>query len=265
MNVFIVNAIALFVFFNLFFWIAHFRKNNGLADMAWGLGFIVVALTTLFYQNTFSLPSLIITVLVLIWGLRLFIHIGIRNWSKPEDFRYVDMRTRWKTRIMLKSYLYVFMLQMTFLYIVSLPIAFASLFVPSGSVLDMSLLALGVILWIIGFYFEAKGDAELKAFKKDPKNKGKIMQSGLWKYTRHPNYFGEALMWWSIGIISIVTLNPIVFIGLIGPLFINYLLVFVSGVPLLEKKYKNNPEFQEYAKRTSVFFPLPPKKRSLPA
>jgi steroid 5-alpha reductase family enzyme len=260
MSPFLVNLIALFIFFNLFFIIAQVKKNNGLADMAWGLGFVVVALTSLIYQGTYTIPSLIITSLVMIWGFRLFFYIGLRNWNKPEDFRYVDMRNRWKTKVMLKAYLYVFMLQMSFLYIISLPIQFANIYTSELTLWPIIVITFGVILWWIGFYFEALGDAQLKTFKKDPANKGKVMQSGLWKYTRHPNYFGESVMWWSIGIISVYSLNPITLIGFIGPLFITYLLLFVSGVPLLERKYKNNPLFQDYAKRTSVFFPCPPKK-----
>jgi len=113
---------------------------------------------------------------------------------------------------------------------------------------------------LIGFYFEAVGDQQLKNFKKNPENKGKIMSSGLWKYTRHPNYFGEALMWWSVWVVSMSTLSITSLYGIVGPLFITYLLLYVSGVPLLEKKYKNNEAFQAYAKKTSIFFPLPPKK-----
>ena len=261
MSLFLVNAIALFIFFNIFFIIAQIKKNNGLADMAWGLGFVVVAVTSLIYEGTYSIQSIVVTLLVMIWGFRLFFYIGLRNWSKPEDFRYVDMRKRWKTKIMLKAYVYVFILQMTFLYVISLPIQFANLYASELNLLQLVILSFGVILWIIGFFFEAVGDAQLKAFKQNPANKGQILQTGLWKYTRHPNYFGESIMWWSVGIVSISSLNPMTFIGLVGPLFITYLLLYVSGVPLLEKKYKNNPLFQEYAKRTSIFFPLPPKKQ----
>jgi steroid 5-alpha reductase family enzyme len=119
---------------------------------------------------------------------------------------------------------------------------------------------IGVLLWFVGFYFEALGDKQLKDFKKNPENKGKILQSGLWAYTRHPNYFGETMMWWGIFVISIASLEPIAFFGIVGPGLITYLLLFVSGIPLLEKKYKDNEVFQAYAQKTSVFFPRPPKK-----
>lgn len=258
---FLVNALVLFIFFVCFFIIAQVKKNNGLADMAWGLGFVVVALTGLLYTQNFSVLTLAVTALVLLWGFRLFFYIGIRNWSKPEDYRYVNMRKKWKTHLKIKAFFKVFMLQGILLYIISLPIQFA---MQTKKAVDKPyefvILGLGVLLWLIGFYFEAVGDAQLKTFKKNPDNKGKIMQSGLWKYTRHPNYFGEALMWWSVWIVSISTLEILSLFGFVGPLLITLLLLFVSGVPLLEKKYKDNPLFQEYARKTSIFFPLPPKK-----
>jgi len=258
--IWIIPIVILFAFFNLAFIVAQLKKNNGLADMAWGLGFVVVAVTSLLVAQTYHLYQLVITGLVLLWGLRLFFYIGLRNWSKPEDFRYVNMRKKWGKHVHLKAYFIVFILQMTFLLIVALPILLSAntdvLINQTGYII----LIIGVILWIIGFIFEAVGDAQLKTFKSNPENKGKIMQSGLWKYTRHPNYFGEALMWWAIWIISMSTLSWINILGIIGPLFITYLLLFVSGVPLLEKKYKDNEAFQAYAKKTSIFFPLPPKK-----
>ncbi len=255
-----IPIVSLFVFFNIAYIIAQVKKNNGLADMAWGLGFVVIAVTSLLVSKTYTIYQIVITSLVALWGFRLFFYIGLRNWSKPEDFRYVNMRNKWKTKVALKAYFIVFMLQMTFLLIVSLPIQLISLIDVELDVFGYIILGIGILLWFIGFFFEALGDAQLKAFKQNKDNKGKILQTGLWKYTRHPNYFGEALMWWAIGIIGLSTFSWLSVIGLIGPAFINYLLLFVSGVPLLEKKYKDNEDFQAYAKKTSIFFPLPPKK-----
>ncbi|HCZ24002.1 MAG TPA: steroid 5-alpha reductase, partial [Acholeplasmataceae bacterium] len=252
-----IPIVSLFAFFNLAFIVAQAKKNNGLADMAWGLGFVVVAIASLLVANTYHLYQIVITALVLLWGFRLFFYIGLRNWSKPEDFRYVNMRKNWGKHVHLKAYFIVFMLQMTFLLIVSLPIQLSAYVDVAIDLTGYIIIGVGVLLWIIGFIFEAVGDQQLKTFKSNPENKGKIMQSGLWKYTRHPNYFGEAVMWWAVWIVSMSTLSWMNVIGIIGPIFITYLLLFVSGVPLLEKKYKNNALFQEYAKRTSVFFPLP--------
>lgn len=257
LNVFL----ALFVFFVIFFVIAQIKQNNGLADVAWGLGFVVVAVTALISSNSYTLPQLIVTALVLLWGFRLFFYLGIRNWSKPEDFRYVDMKRRWKTNLKLKAFFYVFMLQMSFLYVIALPIMVVNLSsVFTQSTLSLVVLIVGVILWLTGFYFEAVGDHQLKVFKSNPANKGKILMTGVWKYTRHPNYFGEALMWWAVWVVALSGGNPWVWATIVGPAFINYLLVFVSGVPLLEKKYKNNEAYQAYAKVTSIFIPLPRKK-----
>ena len=124
---FLVNAVALFVFFNMFFVIAQLKKNNGIADMAWGLGFVVVAVTSLLFTGDYSIQALAVTLLVILWGFRLFFYIGLRNWSKPEDFRYVEMRKKWKTNVGLKAYFIVFMLQMSFLYVISLPIQLVNL------------------------------------------------------------------------------------------------------------------------------------------
>ena len=256
---FLVNFIALFVFFNVFFIIAQIKKNNGIADIAWGLGFVLVAITSFLYHQTYDIQSIVILILVALWGFRLFFYIGLRNWNKPEDYRYVEMRQKWKTKIPLKAYFYVFMLQMVFLYIISLPIQLGNMY-STYTTISLYILIFGVLIWIIGFFFESVGDAQLKAFKKDPKHKGQIMQTGLWKYTRHPNYFGEAVMWWAVWVVSLASLNPILLLGIISPIFITYLLTKVSGIPLLEKKYKDNPLFIEYARKTSVFFPLPPKK-----
>ncbi len=259
--IFLVNLGVLFIYFTIFFILAQVKKNNGLADIGWGMGFVVVAFTSLIYQGDYTLIPLTITLLVTIWGFRLFFFLGLRNWNKAEDYRYVAMKEKWKTNLVLKAFIYVFMLQGAFLFIISLPIQLASyITVTPDSTLQYVILGFGVILWLIGFYFEALGDAQLKKFKSDPANKGKILSSGLWKYTRHPNYFGEAVMWWAVWIVSLSSLVWLSAVGIIGPLFITFLLLFVSGVPLLEKKYKNNALFQEYAKRTSVFFPLPPKK-----
>lgn len=241
--------------------IAQIKNNNGLADVAWGLGFVVVAVTALINRGSYTIPQLAVTALVLLWGFRLFFYLGIRNWSKPEDFRYVDMKRRWKTNLRLKAFFYVFMLQMSFLYVIALPIMFVNQStIYTQTTLSLVVVLIGVLLWLIGFYFEALGDHQLKVFKSNPANKGKILMTGVWKYTRHPNYFGEALMWWAVWVVALASGNSLVWSSIVGPIFITYLLVFVSGVPFLEKKYKNNEAYQAYAKVTSIFIPLPKKK-----
>ena len=259
--IFAVNALVLLVFFTFFFIIAQIKKNNGIADMAWGLGFVVVAASSLISSRNCNLLSITISILVLIWGFRLFFYISLRNWNKPEDYRYVQMKEKWRTHIVFKSYFYVFVLQGILLFFISLPIQLSyHMTIAVSSVFPFILYISGVALWIFGFCFEAAGDAQLKKFIQDAANKGRIMSSGLWKYSRHPNYFGESMMWWAIWIVSMAGFAWPGLAGLVSPVLITYLLVFVSGVPLLERKYKDNALFQAYAKKTSVFFPLPPKK-----
>ncbi len=258
---FVVVLIALLIFFFTFFLISQKKKNNGLADVAWGLGFVVVAFVSLIYNQNYNIISITITLFVSLWGFRLFYHLTKRNWNAKEDYRYVEMRKKWGDHQVLNSFLRVFMSQMLLLFVISIPIQLASMFTTSiNSTLGWITYGVGVALWIFGYYFEVVGDAQLKNFIKNPANKGRIMQSRLWKYTRHPNYFGEATMWWGIWIISMASLVSWNLLGFVGPTIITYLLLFVSGVPLLERKYKDNEEFQVYAKKTSVFIPLPPKK-----
>ncbi|RJX26648.1 MAG: DUF1295 domain-containing protein [Acholeplasma sp.] len=257
----ITTLIAVFTFFNLFYLIAQIKKNNGLADIAWGLGYVVVAWTMLLSDSLTHIHQWVITGLVTLWGIRLFLHIGVRNWSKPEDYRYVNMRNKWETHVKIKAYVYVFMLQMVFLLIIATPIIISGYTgFDETNLFSQIFLGLGILLWLIGFYFEALGDHQLNRFKANPENKGKLLTTGLWKYTRHPNYFGEALMWWGIWVVGLSALSWLSAVVIISPIFITYLLRYVSGVPLLENKYKNRPDFIEYAKKTSVFFPFPPKK-----
>ncbi|WP_084191803.1 DUF1295 domain-containing protein [Tissierella creatinophila] len=257
-NVYIGTVISLWVFFTIVFFIAQAKKNNGLQDIAWGGGFIVVALYSYFFSNTESLNGSVITILVLLWGGRLAYHLFRRNWNSKEDRRYVTMRKGWEDEgknVAVAAYLRVFMLQMLLLIIIVQPVFLANTRPGNGLKL---INYIGIAVWIVGYFFEVVGDAQLKKFKADKSNKGKLMTEGLWAYTRHPNYFGEATMWWGIFLISLV--EPISFIGIIGPVAINFLLLKVSGVPLLEKKYEGRPDFEEYKQRTNKFIPMPPKK-----
>lgn len=250
--------ILVIAYFSTLFLIAQIRNNNSIVDIGWGLGFVLIAIYSLIYAlftHSISLTQVVVTIFVMMWGLRLFIYISIRNFNKPEDFRYVEMRKKWK-RPRIDAFFKVFMSQAGFMLVISLPILTAYI---SNQNTHPIMTIIGGLIFLTGLFFETVGDAQLRKFIKNKANKGHIMQSGLWKYTRHPNYFGETLIWWGL-FVSVSTL-PYFYVALISPLVITTLLLFVSGVPLLEKKYKNNPEFIEYAKRTSIFFPLPPKKR----
>ncbi len=256
MNYYITLATILFGYMSCWFVVAVVKKRNDVADIAWGLGFVLLAWSS-FFLSSFSYLALVVNSLVTIWGFRLAWHIYNRNKKKTEDPRYVEWRKTWKN-FYLRSYLEVFLFQGALLYSVSLPVLSVNRF----GLNDFGFLqVVGLIVWMVGFYFESVGDKQLKEFVSNPANKGKIMDKGLWSYTRHPNYFGEVTQWW--GIFAIAFFGSGALFTIIGPLTITILILFVSGVPLLEKKYAGVSEFEEYKKRTSVFFPLPPRKKVL--
>ena len=251
----IITQIALLIlgYVTVWFVIALILKRNDVADIAWGLGFITVS-GFLFMTQSESLVADIIYGLVFIWGVRLAIHIGSRSKGKAEDFRYRQWREEWGKWFVMRSYLQVYILQGFLMLIISVPIIIAG--VKASDKMNL-LTGVGFLMWLIGFGFEAIGDYQLSVFIKNKTNKGDVIQTGLWKYSRHPNYFGEVLLWWGIFIMTLPLENS--FWGIISPLTITFLLLYVSGIPMLEAKYKKNPQFQEYKKRTSAFFPLPPK------
>lgn len=254
LTVFITCFLIIFIYACVWFAISVYKKRNDVADIAWGIGYIIICVF-LFLSYPTSPITILLYSLVTLWGLRLSLHIYNRNKNKTEDFRYKAWRDDWGKYFYLRSYLQVFLLQGFFLLIIISPVIHAAV----AEKLQWNIFTwIGLCCWIIGFYFQAMADWQLVVFKSDKNNKGLIIQTGLWKYSRHPNYFGEILMWWSIFIITIPFANSFYFI--ISPLTITLLLVFVSGIPMLEKKYKGNPAFEDYKKRTSVLIPMPPRK-----
>lgn len=255
----LLSAYLIFAYFLIFFLVATAIKNNSIVDIGWGIGFVLVA-WFLQLQSSFFIPQILITILTSIWGIRLFYHILKRNHGKAEDFRYAKWREEWGVWVVPRAFLQVFMTQGVFMYIVSLSAILSFVKSNNGDPLSFSLpiLVIGALIWLLGFYFEAVGDYQLKKFITNPVNKGKIMDKGLWSYTRHPNYFGEATMWWGMFIIAMS--GGASWFAVLSPLTITFLLLFVSGVPLLEKSMKKNPGFAEYALKTSIFIPWFPKK-----
>jgi steroid 5-alpha reductase family enzyme len=254
----ILASIIIFIYMNIGFIFALLTKRNDIVDIMWGLGFVIVAIITFLMSNDLSnLRRLIVTSLVILWGLRLGGYIFIRNRGKKEDWRYKKWRDEWGQYWILRSYLQIFIVQGIMMLIISAGIIVVNSF-PSSDLLIIDIC--GVIMWIIGFFFESVGDWQLYRFKSNPANKGKIMTTGLWKYTRHPNYFGELTMWWGIFLLAALIEAPLSLIAIISPLTITFLLLKVSGVTMLESKYKDNLEFQEYASKTSAIFPWLPKK-----
>lgn len=251
MNYYLTLVLILLVYMSMWFVFSLIKKRNDVADVAWGLGFILMAWTSFSMLKISGLRGLLVCILVSIWGLRLAWHIYSRNKGKTEDYRYLAWRKEWGKWFYLRSYLQVYLLQGFFLFLIISPV----LIINKNSSLSLGLVDLiGFLIWVFGFYFEVVGDRQLAKFIKNPDNKGKLMQSGLWAYTRHPNYFGEVTQWWGIWLIALSA--PFGFVGIIGPIVITFLILKVSGIPLLEKKMEENPEFAEYKRKVSVFIPF---------
>ena len=243
---------ALVIFMSLLYGASLLLKNNGVADVGYGIAFMVVVGTVLSLSP--GQTGLIFTLVTLpfIWGTRLAVRIGKKNFGKPEDFRYKTWRDQWGNTFWWRSYLQVYLLQGLVIFTVALPVTLTLVYTSAEPI--QWLAYLGFALWIIGFFFEVVGDYQLDRFIENPANKGKIMMSGLWKYTRHPNYFGESAMWWGIALVS-AGLSAYPLIGFLSPLLITYLLRYVSGVPMLEKRWAGNPDWEAYKARTSVMVP----------
>ncbi len=255
-----------FVFFTSVYLLALLRDDYSVVDIFWGLSFVVLATSLAVYRivqdETLYWYQIVFIGAVYMWGLRLTLYLGVRNWFKGEDYRYVNMRKKWGNKApKLQAYLKVYLLQAFFHLIIAITLIIA-INNPLSELSTLSLIGLGVgsFLFLVGWLFETLGDTQLRQFKKDPQNKGKIMTRGVWSLTRHPNYFGEVVVWWSLWFITLSITGTIGWVGLISPLVITWLLLYVSGIPLLEKKYRDNPEFEAYKARTNAFFPGFPKK-----
>ena len=232
-------------------------KNASIVDIVWGLGFVLVAwVVRIRVDDGLPARQWLLVGMTTLWGLRLAIHLWRRNHGQGEDFRYRAMRKRWGARFPFVSLFTVFLLQGTLMWIVSLPVQVGQVDPTPG----LGLIALaGVAVWMCGLFFETVGDAQLAAFKRNPANAGLVMNTGLWRYTRHPNYFGDACVWWGIGLVAIETATA--WWTLIGPLVMTVFLVRVSGVALLERSLtKRKPGYEQYVAETSAFIPRRPKR-----
>jgi steroid 5-alpha reductase family enzyme len=229
--------------------------RNDIADIAWGFGIFLVGVSSYIVSEEPSTLATILIILGALWGLRLSLRILLRNIKKSEDYRYKKWRDQWGIWFYPRSYLQVYLLQGLLMVVVGYPFVHASVY---GGIFEASVLVIfGIVVWCVGYFFEVVGDYQLDTFLKNPENRGKIMNTGLWKYSRHPNYFGEVSMWW--GIWLIVVTMPLGYIAIISPLMITFLILKVSGIPMLEKSFDDNLDFQEYKRKTNAFFPFPPK------
>lgn len=231
-------------------------KDASIIDIVWGIVFVLVTWLAYAWTPQGYLPrKLLLGTLVTIWGLRLAIHIGIRNFRKAEDFRYARWREENGARWWWVSFFQVFLVQGFLLWIISTAIlaAMTSGFPAILTPVDW----LGALIWLFGFLFEAISDAQLLIFKSKSSNKDKLFAGGLWKFSRHPNYFGEALIWWGFYVIALAAGR---WWTILSPILMTFLLLKVSGVPMLERTLKSRPGYKAYMQKTSAFFPWFPKE-----
>lgn len=250
----IIPIIGTFALFNIFFFVSLATKDMSVIDLAWGLVFLVMAYTVNVNIGTWSLPYTFIFVLTLVWSMRLTYYIYQRNSRTGEDFRYTKMKAAWKGNFYLHSYFKVFTFQAIFAIFCATPIL---LFAQESKTYQPILLTLGVLFAIIGLAIETIADYQKDQFKRNKGNENKPCKEGLWYYSQHPNYFGEAVFWWSVGLVSFSASSN--FYIFIGPLLLNWSLLKFSGIPFLEEKYREYPEYLEYMKTTSKFIPWSPR------
>lgn len=242
-------GLLLFLYMSLWFLLAIAIKRADIADVAWGLGFMLVAWASLIFGQM-TVYGLIVNMLVTIWALRLVFHIYFRNRNRDEDFRYQALKKQWGENFNFRLFSQVFLLQGCILYIVALPIMWIHTHPES---LPVQILAIALPIWLSGFVIEAIADRKLTLFQNDPSNKGKLLTVGLWGYVRHPNYLGELMQWWAIWLMAAHL--PFGFALLISPLLLSFLIVNVSGIKPLEEKMKKHPDFKRYAEKTPSLIP----------
>ncbi len=241
MEKFLIPFLFLFCFIIASFILSLWKKRKDIADTLWGIGFLIVTWSS-FSLNPFSYTSIIVSLLVSFWAIRLSVHIYQRNRHRKEDFRY----DKWKTRT--QVFFYVFLLQGIILFFVALPIIWIQTH-PSNEIP-----LIPILIWSIGFLLETLSDYQLTRFKKIESNKNRLLMTGLWSYVRHPNYLGEIIQWWGIWLICASV--PYGFLFIISPLLISYLIIFISGVKPLEDKMKKHPDFKFYSEKTPSVIPI---------
>lgn len=241
--------------FGLLGWFVSLMRNNVThVDSMWSLFFVIAALTCYYLTKESNLRGQVVLVLVSIWALRLFVYLTWRNWGPHEDHRYVQIRQNNEPHFWLKSIYIIFGLQAVLAWLISMSLFGA---INSGSLINL-LDYLGIFLVILGFFWETIGDLQLTRFKSNPSNKGKVLNTGLWRYSRHPNYFGEFCIWWGLYLISMAAGA---WWTLISPILMTVLLLKVSGVSLLESTIiERRPLYADYIKNTNAFLPWRPKR-----
>jgi steroid 5-alpha reductase family enzyme len=248
------TAAGLLVMMAVTFGIALKAGKHSVVDTAWGIGIALTALVALVSSIGYGQPvrRTLLAVAAVVWGMRLAVYIGARNRGKPEDPRYHALLRKAKGDKNLYALRTIYLLQALILWVACLPIQAGLL--ERGA--TGPVLIIGAVLWLGGFVFESVGDWQLARFKADPAHKGMVMDRGLWRYTRHPNYFGDFCMWWGLFLISLGSWAGVATI--VGPLLMTFLLTKGSGQALTERRMADRPQYAEYIARTSGFFPRPP-------
>ncbi len=247
------SVVALAVVHTVTFAVARRIGRYNVVDVAWGVGFVAVAAVAAALGRGDATRRWLLLALVAIWGLRLAWHIQRKTAGKGEDPRYAALLRGATLAAIVRK---VFVLQAFIGWFVSFPLQLSAVTGPTPDPL-IAVAAVGVAVWLVGFAFEAVGDGQLRTFKSDPANRGVVLDGGLWAWTRHPNYFGDAAVWWGLWLI---TLNGWWALATVGsPLLMTYFLMYVSGARLTEKLMAGRPGFDEYRQRTAFFFPRPPR------
>ena len=250
------GLIAVIALFTGLWLVSLVLKNSSIVDMWWGPGILLIGLTYTLTSGSGTSRSRMVLALLALWALRLAWHIGARNIGHGEDFRYAKWRRERGGSWWWFSFFKVFLLQAVIAWVVATPLYFAITATQPIHFTRWDQAA--ALIFAFGFFFEAIGDEQLRRFKSDPASQGRVLDSGLWRYTRHPNYFGEAVMWWAFGLFSVAAGG---YVGIIGPAIMTFLLIRVSGVALLEQTLRETkPAYHDYVRTTSAFLPMPKRR-----
>jgi len=255
-QVYFFNLVLIIGLMTILWLISIYHKNVSIVDQFWGFGFVLSALLYVACTEEIGMRNVLLLCMVTLWGVRLSLYLAWRNRGKGEDFRYREFRRKYgEHRYWWISFFQTFLLQGILMWLISAPLLGAQ----NDSPLPLDILDIaGILIWMIGFIFEAGGDWQLARFKSNPENDGKVLTTGFWRYTRHPNYFGDAAVWWGFALFSISAGS---YVPALGSILMTALIIKVSGVALLEKSLKSaKPEYRAYIRRTSSFIPWFPKK-----
>lgn len=255
--IYIISLLLILAFMTLLWVVSVKVKNASIIDPFWGLGFVLVNSYYFFSREIHYPVQILLFVLVTLWGLRLSIYLAWRNRGKGEDPRYQEFRKKYgEKRYWWVSFFQVYLLQGILMWIISTPLLGVNLYASATALHWLDYLAL--LLWVVGFLFEAGADYQLSKFRKDSTKKGTVLNTGFWRYSRHPNYFGESAMWWAYALLCISSGS---YWLVTGSILMTLLIIKVSGVVLLEKSLKEaKPQYKEYIRKTSSFIPWFPRK-----